>query len=108
MSYRYITMFDNLGFECVIDITCDTSHRAEAVINDEPDPQTKIVSLVNKMILRAKFNTHRNPEIWIFWSDISEKDLFDACEQSPQQMADLIRSRGTNLYKMPKTKTVIE
>lgn len=108
MSFRYLTLFDNLGFESIIDITCDNASRAEAVLYDEDDPEKKITSLVNKMTLRARFNPHRNPEIWIFWSDVDENTLFTAAQISPQEMANLIRSKGVSVYISTKVNTVIE
>lgn len=107
-NFRYITLFDNLGFESIIDITCDDAVRAEAVLYDEPDPLKGITSLVSSMTLRARFNLHRSPEIWVFWSDVDEDSLFKMAKENPQAMADLIRSKGVSVYKSIKTKRVIE
>lgn len=107
-NFRYITLFDNLGFECIIDITCDDAVRAEAVLYDKDDPQKEIMQLINKLSLRARFNPHRNPEIWVFWSDINEETLFRNAEKNPQGMADLIRKNGVNVYKSEKTKNIID
>lgn len=107
-NFRYITMFDNLGFESIIDITCDDSVRAEAVLFDKDDPQKEIHQLISKLTLRAKFNPHCSPEIWIFWSDIDETMLFKSATENPQAMADLIRSKGVNVFRSAKQKQVIE
>ena len=107
-NFRYITLFDNLGFESIIDITCDDAVRAEAVLYDKDDPQKEIIQLINKLSLRARFNPHRSPEIWVFWSEVDEKTLFKSAEENPQAMADLIRNKGVNVFRSSKQKQVIE
>lgn len=107
-NFRYITLFDELGFESIIDITCDDAVRAEAVLYDKDDPQKEIIQLINKLSLRARFNPHRSPEIWVFWSEVDEKTLFKSAEENPQAMADLIRSKGVNVFRSSKQKQVIE
>jgi len=39
MTYRYITLFDDEGFEGIIDITCDDHRKIEAAIMNEPNPE---------------------------------------------------------------------
>ena len=107
-NFRYITLFDELGFESIIDITCDDAVRAEAVLYDKDDPQKEIIQLINKLSLRARFNPHRSPEIWVFWSEVDEKTLFKSAEENPQAMADLIRNKGVNVFRSSKQKQVIE
>lgn len=109
-NYRYVTMFDNEGFESIIDITCDMFTKTNAILHDEPDPEKNIYSLIHRMTLRATFNPHREPEIWIFWSDLDEKTLYDSAVENPQMMADLIRQKGVNVYRtsLSKRKRVIE
>lgn len=106
---RYITLFDNEGFESIIDITCDNVEKVTAALEDAEDPEKKIHSLINTMTLRARFNPHRNPEIWVFWSHIDTDTLWKASQENPQQMADLIRKKGVNIFGLKsKKKNVIE
>lgn len=107
-NFRYVAMFDSLGFESIIDITYDELSRVESVLNDEKDPLNDIQSLISKMSLRARMNSHRNPEIWIFWSDVDENTLVYMAKQSPQIMADLIRSKGVSVFKSGTSENVIK
>ena len=104
MTYRYITIFDDQGFEGIIDITCDDHRKIEAAILDEENPEIEINKTVKYMVFRARANPQRSPEVWIFWSDIDEKVLWEASQESPQQLADLIRSNGTSVYTSPTKK----
>jgi len=56
------------------------------------------------MVFRARANPQRSPEVWIFWSDIDEKVLWDASQKSPQEFADLIRANGSDVYVTPRKK----
>jgi hypothetical protein len=107
MSLRHIALFDCLGFESIIDITCDENHRIECLIHDEEDPQKGIISLINKITLRARMNPQRLPEVWIFWSDIDSDTLMKSANENPQMMANLIREKGIKIFTTPKEKSVI-
>lgn len=100
---RYVTLFDNEGFESIIDITCDDTERMTAALEDKKDPELEIYSLIHTMKLRATFNPHRNPEIWIFWSHIDEETLWKISQENPQTLADLIREKGVNVTKSSKS-----
>lgn len=106
---RYVTLFDNEGFESIIDITCGNMEKMSAALEDREDPENEIYSLVNTMTLRARFNPQRNPEIWVFWSHIDEETLWKVSQETPQQLADLIRKIGISVVKPKSKKTnVIE
>jgi arsenate reductase-like glutaredoxin family protein len=51
-------------------------------------------------MLRARYNSQRHYEIYTVNMDesISEQDIRDMFETSPQGMADLIRERGHKMY----------
>jgi hypothetical protein len=102
MTYRYITIFDDEGFEGIIDITCDNNRKIEAAILDEPNPEIEVNKTVKYMVFRARANPQKSPEVWIFWSDIDEKVLWDASQESPQQLVDLIRANGSDVYVTPR------
>jgi hypothetical protein len=106
-TYRYITLFDNLGFEGIIDITCDKQMKAEAALHDEPDPEIEMNKTVKYMVFRARANPQRTPEVWMFWSDVDEKILWEYSQESPQALADLIRKDGFCVFKTPKPASVI-
>jgi hypothetical protein len=69
---------------------------------DNPDQgrDPNIGSIVNMIMLRARFNSQRFYEIYTIDTedDISDKQLRDMFEADPQGSADLIRVRGRKLY----------
>lgn len=98
-NHQFVAYFDNLGFECVIDITsAERKQLMQTLKGEEPIPAFNI----NAMILRARFNPHRSPEIWIFESSVAEFTLRDLAIENPQMLADLIRSHGHGVYVTPK------
>lgn len=109
MDYRYITLFDNLGFESIIDISINDEAKVEEILNagSLDKLEKNINSLITSILFRAKANEHRYPEIWIFWSEIEQKTLWNAAQENPQMMADLIRERGECLYKTHRPKAII-
>lgn len=71
----------------------------------------RLHSIVNGMIMRARFNPQRNYEIYLITTieDITADTLKQQFEGNPQGMAELIREKGTKLYSdRATTKRVIE
>jgi len=102
-SNLYIAYFDSLGFECILDLTKHEKKAMWNVLSDkEPDKLP-----VHLMIMRAKANPQRFPEIWTFWSLIGRKELIELAEDEPQALADGIRNVGTKVFVTPKEKEVI-
>ncbi len=60
----------------------------------------KVSSIIRNMMLRARFNPQRKYEIYVFNSDpeITEQEVVDAFEASPQTMADTIRRIGELIH----------
>lgn len=97
--HQYVAYFDNLGFECVIDVTrSERQQLIQSLKGEDPTPAFNI----NAMMLRARFNPQRSPEIWIFESDVSEEIFKQLAEENPQQLADMIRSHGTPIFVSTK------
>ena len=97
MADKYLAYFDNLGFECVYNITALES---EFVMSTLADEQYQLPFNLEAMMMRARFNGQRNPEIWFFNVDenLSEEDVRDMAETSPQFLADFIRANGKSVY----------
>lgn len=98
MSNQYLTMFDCEGFECMFDITSKSEEAMMAKLQGkEPEP---LPFDFWAMRMRATLNSHRKPEIWVFnTEDTIDLEILNAMmDDCPQQLADLIRSRGTNLF----------
>ena len=100
----YLAYFDTLGFECVLDLTSHDKKAMWASLGDKPIPSIPL----HQMIMRAKFNPQRFPEIWTFQSKLDLEDILCYTKDMPQAMADLIRENGTKVFTTPKEKTVIE
>ena len=59
------------------------------------------------MILRARVNSQRHCEIYAFDSELSEQDIRETFEDSPQVMADAIRNVGYKFYSDRATKKAV-
>ena len=97
MADKYLAYFDNLGFECVYNITALESEYVMAALADE---QYQLPFNLKAMKMRARFNGQRNPEIWFFnvSEDLTEEDVRAMAKESPQALADFIRANGKNIY----------
>lgn len=102
-SQCYVAYFDRLGFECILNATRHDKKKMWNTLQDKPNERFPL----NEMILRAKFNPQRSPEIWSFWSEIDLATLKEYAQECPQELANLIREKGTPLYKAVKDKQVI-
>ena len=105
----FITMWDTLGFECIVDITSYERTKLLHVIKGE-DSELKPPVSVYHLLIRAKANPQRFPEIWTFTTtgDITEESLLEISKDDPQMLVDMIRDLGHNLYTAPKQEAVIQ
>jgi hypothetical protein len=101
----YLAYFDTLGFECVLDLTSYDKKAMWASLSDKTIPNE---IPLHQMILRAKFNPQRFPEIWTFQSELDLEDILCYTRDTPQAMADLIRENGTKVFATTKEKAVIK
>jgi hypothetical protein len=102
---HYLAYFDTLGFEHIFDLTAYEKDLTWSALKDE-NPTYKFP--LQYMILRAKANPQRFPEIWTFTAEgISKEDLEAYAETDPQFLADLIRKNGNAVFVTPKQKQVI-
>lgn len=104
MSHTYVLSWDCYGLEACVNVSDIEKEKMWSILKDE-DSTTKgrantVNSIVNMMMLRARFNPQRNYEIYAIDTDdsISGDDLRELFEQDPQGSADLIRERGRKLY----------
>lgn len=101
----YLAYFDSLGFESIIDLS---AHERDLTWSALKGTAPKMKLPVQYMILRAKANPQRFPEIWTFTAEgISKEDLEAYAETDPQFLADLIRKNGNAVFVTPKQKQVI-
>jgi len=110
----YLISWDMTGLEAVIPITQyeqwdrDNTFR---ILKDEPTARNPLDSIMQGMLLRARFNNHRCYEIYAIdcVDEISELDIRHMFETDPQAAAELIRDRGHRLYsdRLDRTQVVI-
>lgn len=106
MSHTYVLSWDCYGLEACINVSdiekrkmWDTLKTTEdQPWNNGRDPD--VGSIVNAIMLRARFNHQRHYEIYAIDTEdnIDDKALRDMFELDPQGSADLIRERGRKLY----------
>ena len=96
--------FDTLGFEWIFNVTDYEKKKFWATLkgNEKVD-----FPIPRHAILRAQANPQRFPEIWAFESEVSLEELKIYADETPQALADAIRRCGQNVFKTPRTETVI-
>lgn len=103
---RYLAYWDSLGFETIINITeIDKKKVFAALAEKELDPADKLS--LTLMIVRARANPQRFPEIWTFTSEIDRDFLWNIAQEQPQMLADLIRKNGHCIFVTPRNRPVI-
>ena len=111
----YITMWCSEGIECVQDITeyndWDTANAFAALSGEQPRANP-LNSQVNAMRLRARFNSQRNYEIYVFTStnDLDEDTVKEWANSNPQQFADWAENGFAGLVRkqLPSEPLLIE
>lgn len=105
MSHTYVLSWDCIGLEACINISDIEKENMWTALKATGDSQAQgransIHSIVNTLMLRARFNGQRHYEIYAVDTDdnITAQDLKNNFEEQPQAMADLIRVRGRLLY----------
>lgn len=101
----YLAYFDTLGFECVMDLTDYDKRAMWSALQDKP---IKNEIPLHAMIMRARFNPQRSPEIWTFQSEVDLVTILRYTRDTPQAMADTIREHGNPVFVTPKQKELIK
>lgn len=97
-DHQFLAMWDCYGLETLIDITETQGAKVWATLQGKPDT----VSIPNLMHLelRARYNSQRHYEIYIFNAQegITANDIRGMFDADPQTAADLIRKHGHCYY----------
>ncbi len=108
MAKQWVVLFDTLGLDVLVPWDDLKGDDMLAILSGK-NPAKKGNKHVNMMIARAQANHQRYPEVWAY--DTSEDYDYEEMRQiwtdSPQHVADLVREKGTNLFKYTKEKLVI-
>jgi len=103
--------WDNTGLEGVVEVDYDAldleqQNRVASILSNPKgrDPgnplNAQLSSTLSMMKLRARANTQRHYEIYLVpvGDAITEQHIRKMFENTPQDAADLMRERGTQLY----------
>ena len=110
----YIFAWDNTGIEAVIPITQYEQYDRDntmRILNDEPVVRNPLNSIVQGLMLRARYNAQRCYEIYSVDCSVEMDEAWwrEQWESDPQGCADLVRERGIKMYsdRADKSKQVI-
>jgi hypothetical protein len=90
-------MWDMYGLEFCQDVTkVENRNMMKALKNEKLERPFNL----NALLLRARFNTQRNYEIYTMTVEqgIEEQDVIDWFKSNPQEAVNQIRARGRKLY----------
>lgn len=93
---KFLASWCNTGLECLYDLTKWEQDTMWSTLTEGTRPNAP---KLNMLILRARVNSQRQYEIYIFETcGLTEADVLDTFEKSPQFMADFIRKNGSKIY----------
>ena len=102
---RFVAMWDMLGLECLINVTQIEKEHEQwekenifRILKDQDKTLKPAHVPLEMMILRARVNSQRHYEIYAFDSELSEQDIRETFETSPQVIVDSIRNIGHKFY----------
>lgn len=96
---RYLASWDNMGLECLINLTAWDKAVVWSALSDRP-PTVEPPPL-GMMLMRAQANLHRRPEIVTFTAvddELPEETLRELFRTDPQVVVDAIRERCTHHF----------
>ena len=107
MNHQFVIMWDCNGLEYIGDITADDQRMIVETLRGKQSPRRALANPYH-LRLRAQFNPQRHYEIYFVTATdgITESDIRDMFEASPQTAADTIRERGTVFYSDRATQKV--
>ena len=99
MNHQFVIMWDCNGLEYIGDITADDQRMIVESLRGKESPRRALANPYH-LRLRAQFNPQRHYEIYFVTATdgITEADIRDMFEASPQTAADTIRELGTVFY----------
>lgn len=103
---EFLISWDTAGVEAIVPIGEWREANIAAKLSGQDEPHN-IGATYNTLMLRARFNGHRSPQVWgvNVHDSITEADLRSL---SDQQLVDLVRSKGVKFFGTHKKKSVIE
>jgi hypothetical protein len=113
-STRFVVMWDMNGLEALINVTQIEKEHEQwekeniwRILKEQNETVRPAPVPLHQMILRAQLNSQRHYEIYTFDSELSEEDIRETFEDSPQVIADAIRNVGYKFYSNRATKKAV-
>lgn len=101
---KFIAMWDMYGLESIVNVS---EGERSAVVSALKGEKIQWHNPIQYMIFRARFNSQRCYEIYVFDSEMDKDELTSLFKSDPQLMADSIRRVGQQLYSDRSTKTPV-
>ena len=100
MATQWVVLFDNEGLDTLVPWSTIVEDRVMEKLSGGEIKAANPNHIVSRMMLRARFNEHRHPEVWGYntQEDIDYEDMRSMWQANPQYMADLVRSKGDQLH----------
>lgn len=94
---QYLAVWDCYGLESLFNVTQYMQQCTYNTLMELPLPES---IPLNHLLLRARNNTQRNYEIYVFdvEEDITETMLRESFQAAPQGIVDYIRKNGHQIY----------
>lgn len=98
----FLLLWDEKGLDALADITSYRNHAlAESIryLVGEKPKASEADRILSQMLLRARFNSHRHPEVYGLRTSVSAEALKEAFDTSPQETALLVRQKGVSFLR---------
>jgi hypothetical protein len=106
MSNRWLVVFGSEGWEMLV--PCDPIVNRDLLQFGE-GRKFEMDRHLTIALHKARNNPGRRPEVWVYDTerDFSEAEMRSMWDESPQGMADLVREKGTLVFRERFGETVI-
>jgi len=99
----YLFMWNCHGIESIVPITqYEDQDKLDMwkILKGEPTGKNPLDDILGAMTMRARFNPERSYEVYAMDCEegITQEDLFDLWDNSPQYAADLTREKGVCMF----------
>jgi hypothetical protein len=109
MAKQWVVLFDTLGVDTLL--PWDDLKREDMMLTvlSGKKPKDRVGQRVSLMVIQAQANHQRFPEVWAYDTaeDYEYENMRKMWEDAPQPVADMVRAKGTNLFRHTKEKSVI-
>lgn len=97
-STLFLLSWDQLGLEACVNVSALEKEQVWDTLQGKKKSNV-LGGITAQLLLRARYNPQRHYEIYSIWvNGITEQDLRDMFEETPQEAADLVRERGNKIH----------